>query len=356
MKNTLNLEAVKLMQESKFDEAYDAFTNIIKQNPKNYEALYFRAIIDFGHLKKHFPETLNDLSRLALVKNPYQVASAQLVTIMYDMNDDYDNVIIHGLRALELLEQKNNTPVDLKIDIYYALARSYFHKYSNSDLTKALVYIEHCFDEEEVDLEYYLLKIDILIALKKYSETKDFIAKVQSIFNNAGDLYYAKEKVSYSIALDKIAKGDETYKKDLEDALYYLDIFEKYSDNSFAINLTRVEIYTALKEYDKAISILDTLITLDNIVEIMIEKIKVYETSGNIDSAIKLCEDYLENNDSWKIKYSLGYLLFAKSDSFEVINQCLSLQYDAYKDSKESFVLYEICILSLSSFFPEIRN
>ncbi len=346
MKNTLNIEAIKLMQESKFEEAYNAFTEIINKNPKNYEAIYFRAIVDFGHLKKHFPETLDDLSRLAVIKNPYQVASAQLITIMYDMNDDYDNVIINGLRALELLENKNDTPVDLRIDIYYALARSYFHKYSNSDLTKALIYIEHCFDEEEVDLEYYLLKLDILIALKKYDEAKNLIAKAQASFGNAGDLYYAKEKVSYSIALDKIANGDETYVKDLEDALYYLDIFEKYSDNSFIINLTRVEVYTALKKYEEAIKILDSLSNEDNIVEIMIEKIKIYETSGDLDSAISMCEEFLSNHDSWKIKYSLGYLLYAKDDSVDVINQCLSLQYDAYKDSNEAFVLYEICILN----------
>ena len=39
-------------------------------------------------------------------------------------------------------------------------------------------------------------------------------------------LYYAKEKVSYSIALDKIAKEDVSYKDDLNDALAYLDIYE----------------------------------------------------------------------------------------------------------------------------------
>lgn len=348
MKNTLNIEAIKLMQENKFEEAYDVFTKLIGETSNNYEAMYFRAIVDFGHLKKHFPTTLADLDYLAGFKNPYQVPSIQLVTIMYDMDDEYDLVIEKGVKALELLAKSNDSPVDLKIDIYYALARAYFHKYSSDDLTQALIYIEHVFDElkEDTDLEYYLLKLDILVALKKYDEAKSFIAKAQANFGNAGDLYYAKEKVSYAIGLDKIAKGDETYVNDLEDALNYLDIFAKYSDNAFVIALSRVEIFTALKRYDDAIKVLDTLITADNIVEIMIEKIKVYETSGNIDAAIKLCEEYLENNDSWKIKYSLGYLLLSKGDSIDIINQCLSLQYDAYKDSKESFILYEICILN----------
>lgn len=348
MKKTLNIEAVKLMQENKFEEAYEMFTRLIEDNPKNYEAIYFRAIVDFGHLKKHFPTTLSDLDHLAGFKNPFQVASIQLVTIMYDMDDEYDLVIEKGEKALELLKKDNNSPIDLKIDIYYALARSHFHKYTNSDLLEALIYIEHVFDElkEDVDLEYYLLKLDILVALKRYDDAKNLIAKAQANFGNAGDLYYAKEKVSYAIGLDKIAKGDESYVLDLENALNYLDIFEKYSDNAFVIALTRVEIFTALKRYDDAIKVLDTLVTSDNIVDIMIEKIKVYETSGKIEDAIKMCEEYLENNDSWKIKYSLGYLLLAKDDSIETINQCLSLQYDAYKDSKEAFILYEICILN----------
>lgn len=348
MKKSQNIEAIKLMQENKFEEAYDAFTKLIEESPKNYEAIYFRAIVDFGHLKKHFPVTLSDLDHLSSFKNPYQVPSIQLVTIMYDMDDEYDEVISHGLKALELLDSSNNSIVDLKIDIFYALARSYFHKYSSSDLTKALIYINHVFDvlKEEADLEYYLLKLDILIAMKKFEEAKELLAKAQASFGNTGDLYYAKEKVSYAIGLDKIAKGDESYVLDLEDALNYLEIFEKYSDNAFVIALTRVEIFTALKRYDDAIKVLDTLITEENMVEIMIEKIKVYETSGNIDDAIKMCEEYLENNDSWKIKYSLGYLLLAKDDSINTINQCLALQYDAYKDAKEAFILYEICILN----------
>lgn len=348
MKKTLNIEAIKLMQENKFEEAYDAFSKLIEENPKNYEAIYFRAIVDFGHLKKHFPTTISDFDYLSSFKNPYQIPSIQLVTIMYDIDDEYDMVIEKGEVALELLNKNNDSPVDLKIDIYYALSRAYFHKYSNSDLAKALIYIEHVFEElkEDADLEYYLLKVDILIGLKQFEEAKSLIAKAQGNFGNAGDLYYAKEKLSYAIGLDKISKGDESYVNDLEDAIRYLDIFSNYTDNAFVVALTRVEIYTALKRYDDAIGILDTLITDEKVVEIIIEKIKVYENSGNIDDAIKLCEEYLENNDSWKIKYSLGYLLLSKGDSIENINQCLSLQYDAYKDSKESFILYEICILN----------
>ena len=101
MNKTLNIEAIKLMQENKFEEAYDAFTKLIDEHKNNYEAIYFRAIVDFGHLKKHFETTLEDLSHLAMFKNPYQIPSVQIVTIMYDMNDNYDMVIIYGEKALK---------------------------------------------------------------------------------------------------------------------------------------------------------------------------------------------------------------------------------------------------------------
>ena len=49
MANKENLNAIKLMQEGKLEEAYLEFSKNFETNPKNYEALYFRAIIDFGH-------------------------------------------------------------------------------------------------------------------------------------------------------------------------------------------------------------------------------------------------------------------------------------------------------------------
>ena len=52
MNKTLNIEAIKLMQENKFEEAYDAFTKLIDEHKNNYEAIYFRAIVDFGHILK----------------------------------------------------------------------------------------------------------------------------------------------------------------------------------------------------------------------------------------------------------------------------------------------------------------
>ena len=35
MKNVENIEAIKLMQENKFDEAYEAYTKLIDKNPNN---------------------------------------------------------------------------------------------------------------------------------------------------------------------------------------------------------------------------------------------------------------------------------------------------------------------------------
>ena len=347
MGKQINLEAISLMQEGKFEEAYESFSKLAKTYPNNLEAIYFRAIIDFGHLKTHFDQTKEDFFLLANKKNPYQLPSIQLLTVIYDLDDDFDNVIIYGPKALELLEKSDNVIVELRLDMCYALARAYFHKFTSKELEKGLYYINKCFEySEDAEMEYFLLKIDILVALKRYDEAKDTIAKAQSSFGNAGDLYYAKEKVSYSIALDKIAKEDESYKDDLNDALGYLDIYEKYSKNKYVIALTKVEIYSALKEYDTALSILDGLTDENNLESVAIEKIKIYESSCRIDEAIALCKNILETNDSWKIKYSLGYLLANDLKTVDQIKECLRLQYEAYTASQETFILYEICMLN----------
>ena len=93
MSKKFNVKAIALMQEGKYEEAYEMFSASYEEDNSNLEALYFRAIIDFGHLKTHFEVSQEDFIKLSNKKNPYQVPAIQLLTIMYDMNDDYDNVL-----------------------------------------------------------------------------------------------------------------------------------------------------------------------------------------------------------------------------------------------------------------------
>ena len=62
MANKENLNAIKLMQEGKLEEAYLEFSNNFEANPKNYEALYFEEL-----QKRHKVEDENERLIKALI-------------------------------------------------------------------------------------------------------------------------------------------------------------------------------------------------------------------------------------------------------------------------------------------------
>ena len=229
MANKENLNAIKLMQEGKLEEAYLEFSNNFEANPKNYEALYFRAIIDFGHLKKNTAQTIFDLKLLANCKNNFTASAMQLLTLLLDVNDDFDGVIYYGKKAIENMETTNG--VNFISDLYFALARAYFHKYSSDDLKNALKYINLCIEscKDEFEIDYLLIKVDILIGLKEFDKAKLAIDDVQHHFGTNGPLYYIKEKLNFAMGLDIKQKDPALAEEYFLKAIEYLDIYEKYS-------------------------------------------------------------------------------------------------------------------------------
>ena len=346
MANKENLNAIKLMQEGKLEEAYLEFSNNFEANPKNYEALYFRAIIDFGHLKTHTAQTIFDLKLLANCKNNFTASAMQLLTLLLDVNDDFDGVIYYGKKAIENMEVANG--VNFISDLYFALARAYFHKYSSDDLKNALKYINLCIEssKDEFEIDYLLIKVDILIGLKEFDKAKLAIDDVQHHFGSSGPLYYIKEKLNFAMGLDIKQKDQVLAEEYFTKAIEYLDIYEKYSTDKILIAFTKVEILNQLKRYDDSLKLLDEVTNDENEVEVMIEKIKIYEYLEQYETAVDLCREYLKTKSSWKIEYSLGFLLAYNAKTDDEILECLDYQYKAFEKANESFILYEICILN----------
>ena len=341
-----NLNAIKLMQENNFDEAYIEFSKIYEVNPNNYEALYFRAIIDFGHLKQNTHQTIFDLKLLASKKTNYTKSALQLLTLLLDVNDDFDGVIYYGKKALDEISGDNEA--NFRTDLYFALARAYFHKYTQDDLINALKYINLCIDscEEDFELDYLLIKVDILIGLKKFDDAKLAIDDVQHHFGTNGALYYIKEKLNFAIGLELKQKDFDAASSYFNKALEYLEIYEKYSSDKLLIALTKVEILNQLKKYEESIKILDEVCNEENEVDIIIEKIKIYEYLEQYDNAVALCLEYLKTKSSWKVEYSIGFLLAYNAKTEEEILECLKYQYKAFEKAQENFILYEICLLN----------
>lgn len=344
MSKELYDKAFSLMNSGEFKDAYEAFSSIYEENNKEYEALYLRSLIDFAHLKANFKKTIADFEFLSSFNNKFKYASMHLLSVYYDMTDNFEKVIELG----ELVKEhfiKNNKDPKFLIDVYFLLARAYYHRYTHNDTNIALDYINECIklSSDDEDIDYYLFKIDCLIALKKYDEASLQISELQTTFSVNSSLYFAKEKLSYSIAKDYLSdnKIDEAVKY-FNEALEYLDFCEKYSGDPNYIGFARVEILSYLKEYEKALEVLNEMENQDNVEDVLIEKIKIYENLSQLDEAITICKNYLENNNSWKIKYSLAHLLTYQAQTIDEYNTIRNLYLDSYVKYPKEFILYDL--------------
>ena len=55
------IEAYKLVEEEKLEEAYDAFTSLLDDKKQGIDARYSRSMIDISRLKTHLEDTIDDL-------------------------------------------------------------------------------------------------------------------------------------------------------------------------------------------------------------------------------------------------------------------------------------------------------
>lgn len=343
MDKDLSIKAMELIQNGEFQEAYQIYSNEYEKNHHDLEALYLRSLIDFGHLRNNLNQTIADLGYLSSRKNKYSFPSMHLLTVHYDMIGDYNSVIIFGEQVKNVLINKSEDS-KLLADIYFLLSRAHYFKNTKRSVETALKYINDVIEltNEDVDLDYYLFKIDILLVLKQYDEIEKVISIMQSTFGINGSLYHAKQKLFYAKAVDLINTNEVEAKDLFNQSLDNLEIYAKYENDSSYVLYTKVDILTQLKKYDDALKLLTESENEENKVDILIEKIKVYETMEDILTPIKLCEDFLKTSNSWKIKYSLGYLLAYTARTKESFIRIRELFLDAYKDCPRSFILYDL--------------
>lgn len=131
------IKAFQLVEEEKYKEAYEAFSNLIGDKALENDARYSRAMIDISRLKEHFENTINDLKELINKKTKYAKISYSFLTLVYDELDMIDEVIKYGKLAII-----NDTP--FANEIYFALSRAYARRGNDEDLEEALKMINEC--------------------------------------------------------------------------------------------------------------------------------------------------------------------------------------------------------------------
>lgn len=114
------IKAFQLVEEEKYKEAYEAFSNLINDKALENDARYSRAMIDISRLKEHFENTINDLKELINKKTKYAKISYSFLTLVYDELDMIDEVIKYGnwllLMILHLLMRFTLLYLDLMLE------------------------------------------------------------------------------------------------------------------------------------------------------------------------------------------------------------------------------------------------
>lgn len=335
-------DALQLMRDGKFEDSYNELSKIINESKGFTDAYYFRALIDFAHLKSNDAQTRKDLETVAKSKSRFKCSAYQLLTIIYNNETESDLVIEAGTKSLELLKSADANTIPLTLDVKYSLALAYFHKYDELSLKKALEYINDCIEQtkDDKELDCYSLKIDILIALSNFDEADKFINEIQTEFGSCYELYFLKQKFYYAIGLKYKEINLDKAKEAFNDALDNLDICDNYDENSIKLKYIRVDIYKELNRFNDALDILNRMDPTNSSDDTLIEKCSLYEEEVDYKTMESLCREYLKDKKSWKVSYTLSNLLLYNIKPIKDINEIISLAKEAYDATGDLGLLF----------------
>lgn len=327
------LDAFSLLENEKLEEAYEAFTNILDERKIGVDARYSRAMLDISKLKKYTENTIEDLLYLIDKKTKYKDVSYSFLTFVYDDMQNVQNIIKYAKLAL-----KHNSPFSAEIN--FALARALVRYSTTSHLNEALNAINESlkYESSEEYMDFLICKVDILISLNRFEEAEESIDKLIREYSYGAVTYYLKARLA-------LAKYFDT--KDinlLDDAVRNAIVCLEYDSDQYMVKIMLIEAYTIQKEFNKALEVIDSMKTSDNEEDIILEKIKVYDAAREYENALKLVKEYLQKNDSWKLKYMEGALSVDSDESNA--SYCIKCFKEAYEMSNKSDIIYDIIKLN----------
>ena len=323
------IEAFKLLEEDKVEEAYDAFTTLIDDKKCGVDARYSRAMIDISRLKKHLEDSIEDLLYFISKKTKYKDVSYSFLALIYDELDNTKETIYYSRLAL-----KSKTP--FINEVMFALARSLAREGKISDLKESLELINKCLEDEENDntLDYLVCKCDILVSLEQFDVANKVTEQILTEFGYSGIYYYLKARLN----LKEYQKTSD--KELLKSCINNANICLQYDENDFSTKAILIEAYTLNNEYDKAISIIDSLKDDNSKEDILMEKLKVYEQKKDYEIGLSLIEEFLKEYKSWKILYMKGFFLYNKDK--DNIREMLTYYKEAYQLFPSTGILLDI--------------
>ena len=324
------IEAIEKMKQGDFLASYEEFTKIISENKKDYFAIFYRALIDFLHLNQFMDQSIADFEFCITEKSPFETSAKAYLTIFYSNNDEPHKSIIYGTECL-----KNGT--ELTLDVNFALSKSYYQIGDYFSLLKSLEHINKCIEiDEDENVDFYVCKVDLLLTLNKLEDADNTLNTIYSNFGGSFSYYYLKAKLRL---LEYRATNDC---QKLNSAIRDIDLSLQYEENSFTAVSLKIEILSVYKKKEEALKLLETVKDEYEEDGYLVEKFKIYEEIGEVDTILKLGEEYLKHQESWRIYYSIAFIKSKTAQSREEILELKDLYEKAFNLNPEIFIYNEL--------------
>lgn len=324
------LVAIEKMKQGDFLGSYDEFSNIININPKDYFALFYRALLGFLHLAEKLEQSIDDFERCIKEKSPFLNQAKAYLSILYSNNDEPNKAIVYGLDAL-----KNDT--ELKLDVNFALSKAYYQIGDYYSLLKSLEYLNNCINEEADEIvDFYVCKVDILLTMNNLTQADETLNTIYYKFGGSYTYYYLLSR------LQLLQYKNSQNKEFLEKSLRNIDLALHYEENSFTAVMLKIEILSVSKMTEDAFKLLETVKDEYEEDAYLVEMFKIYEEVDNIDEIYRLGYNYLEKEESWRIYYSIAFFKSKTAKTYEEIMELKTLYLKAFDLNPEIFIFNEL--------------
>lgn len=341
---------IEMIENQEFLDAYNYFNDILKKEPNNIDAKYYRAFVDFFHIRKEIFSDYTDFKILVDKKTKYKETVLPLLVIACDELSLSSEVIKYGRMSVKY----DNPYIG---DVKNLLIKSLALSNDMNNHIEALTLIDSMIqNDEEAPIEVYLQKVDIQIKFKDLDGAEKTIQEIFTKFSANANVYFIKGKLALTNSSFS-SNNDETSKKYLEDAINAFEISLQYDSSMSGSRLLLAECYALLGNIDKAFKSLDEFresigknLKDDQLIsfeaDLVVEKVKLCETTKNWDLGIKICEEFLDKNDSWKVYYSLGYIQNITANNYDELLVALGNIKKAYYLNNDTFLLPDVVNLN----------
>ena len=339
-------KGIELLEEENYEEAYNYFNDYQTANPKNIDSRYYRAFIDFFHIRKNILNDYNDFKFLVDKKTKYKDGVLPLLVIVCDELSLGNEVIKYGHMAITFDHPYLS---DIKNLLIKALSQS---SNPNSHI-EALALIDNMIaEDEDAPLEVYLQKVDIQIKFHDLDGADKTIEEIFTKFPANANVYFVKGKLALAYATQKL-KDESEIRSQIENAIRAFEISLEYDSSMNGSRLLLAECYGIIGNIEKSFEALDEFRNVlgNNLsneqlesleADIVVEKVKICESTKEWELGVTICNEFLVKYTSWKVLYSLGYIQNVIATSQEELLVSANTIEEAYNSQGETFLLPDL--------------